>query len=292
MIEPISLLHIKQSNKITMLRDINSEENQKIKKLLEIEIDEMFKYRASHQFQTEIRANLTGQSCFTKKHFNHEMNGNKIIKSINSDVGITTIRAVIKVSTNKSIINEALKRMEIDINDIYRFMSSQKSKLNIDTSALKYDINVINKKNEYINKLLTYENEVNFINEDTLTDEDKKVFKRIIARQRIMKEILENKSKYIYHYNKMRSLFEEASLNKQFPRNFEYRGVIMGWETIMTTPSLNVLVKDYLENMDMVLEEEMYIKYKNILMEIGVEKNLYTLRLLLDDIDYFDEDKH
>lgn len=276
------------SHNIPKLRkEIKRKLNDEIINILNKNIDEMNEYFPAHSFYCQLTLYLTGQSCSIKKYFSEEMNDSKLLLNEQTNYGDISVRSIIQISSCNSNVITALKELGFDPNKLEEYEKVLKNRIVCDTSGIKSNQKVIEKKNEYLDILKEAINECNV---NVNVNEREVIIKQIAARKHLLKHLYPYKSKYVKSYNKVKKEFNDACIKGNFPRNYEYNGVMLYWEepyvNLSYIQKINMILQDYdLENNTVKFEE-----FKLKIQEISFKNPKYTLRYTLDDYDYINDE--
>ena len=263
------------------------ESNETTKKMIDEEINQMIKYLSAHIMCCKIRSFMTGQSCPVKKFFNNDMQKVQQMLEVETNYGTICLRSIISmngVTVGKT--REALERINIDPDKINMELYS-KHRVNVNIDALKYHPDVIAQLSEYNNNLQKYIDECEILGDEKFDEDKVQMIKNIAARKCLSKDLYSEKKQYILHYNKMKDIFNNATTNEsKFPRNYEYKGVFLGWDNNIFAISYPTLAKMYLQNYDLKNGDTKYEEFTIMLLTICGENIKCTLTVLLDDYDY------
>lgn len=279
---------MKHNGKVRTLEG-NEESVKKINGL----IDDLYTYMPAQQCVAQIRQHFIK----AKKYYADDAIKPGILESVETNYGRLNVVSTVKGSaTNKEMINDSLK--EIGMYEMFdeKFSQYVRNFLKIDTTAVKLDNDVI--ANLYkLNTILDYNIEYCKIKNGNLTEDDEIRLKFISARGNLLKDIITDQRKYMDAYRKLREAFTEVTNPRDkiqfelcnFPTTYEYRGVVLMWDSILTRVNYSTLVQTFLTEYDYKHSTTFVDKFRTATLEVSKRKEKYFIVFLLDDIDYLDQ---
>jgi len=259
--------------------------NESIEKEMKHHIDIMEENNSHYRVAGSIRQQLKGKSSIPRNWFQDKLSEDGIIiNSRETNYGDITVASVISNSSSCNyIVSNALNRIGYNTDTIIENTTvNMEYVLEVDTGGLKFagsqDVSNALKK---LKKLLEIE--------DLDSDDDAYITNFIALRYALLRKIYPNCQKYVYHYNRVKEIFENASCEGTFPRQYEYKGVIIGWNNIIKSKSLYCKTVEYFKKYDINNKTDKSTEFICKMMEARVELKKHTLIYKLDDYDYLQD---
>lgn len=256
-------------------RDVSIEENQKIADQLRIHIETMCEYKAYSYWTQSLRSKLTNYRGKYRLYAMSKVSEN-IRHSTNTNYGELLIYRGPYIGLNNEILEEALHRMGLDDLDNELAMDKDHKRryvVKINTDALKNNRSVIDKQKVLFEEFYAFEKTV-----DAIVSEER----FIVAAICWMRDNLHYHRQYLSAYTRAKELFVKSSTCGNFPRSFDYMGVVFHWQDVMMISCKTARLTAYLLNKDVSL----YDRFMLLVAEIREEIDKYRPVLLLDDYDF------
>ena len=251
-------------------------------------IDEMYEYMPANQYASHIRRELTQY----KKYFKEDaLHTGQVITATTTFGEVKILSKPKTLGSNRDLTFSALNR--IGMLDIFDLDQNKyvKNYIFVDTTGVKLDKNTTRDFGK-LNQLHEHHLQSCYVETDDnpLTMETESIVKMIAAKTNVLKMIREDSRKYTGAYNKLKQLYNEATdptkKHANFPTNYVYRGVMIGWSSLTYSMPLSSMVNLFLRNYDIKNSTTFSGRFKKAITEIVSEKNEYAIHLLLDEIDY------
>jgi hypothetical protein len=263
-----------------VVRNIESVENAEVALQINNCIDLMQEYKPyTYQIQS-LRSKLSNWRGQVKLH------GAKVLQDsdrylCNSNLGELLIYYVPSLSTKNEFVELALKELNLEDVDfrIQECDMSSRQIVRINTDALKLLPDVIDrtdKLNEAFHRFVA----TTTVENNNVTD------KFICASLSWIRENIGKHRLYLKNYTLARNLFMKSSKDGNFPRSYDYKGVIFNWQDISTINSLDNRIRNYLTLNDMA----MFDKYIVALNKVRADRGERRIMFSLDNFDYDTDD--
>lgn len=275
--------------------------NEFVEKKIKGHIDKMFECRAARNCLTKSRIKLTGQSCITRKHFESKIQTliqedgdvhGKLLADCHTNYGTVTVHAKKNMcATSRPMVKEALARIGEEY-DIEFDVGKMCTKLQVDTSNMVADKSVSEEIKQLNVKLKTILEECELLSSqecELLSSqelEDFKILTRCASIKVFHKLLVDKSSEYNFHYNEMKSIFEEESTTGSFPRHYSYRSIILHWDDICNKETDYTKVVKHLQKQDCEEDSTLYEDFEYEMNELRKAQNKYTIQVCLDGHDY------
>lgn len=269
--------------------------NEDVEKKIKGHIDKMFECRAARNCLTKSRHKLTGQRSIPREHFESKIKTliqeggdvhGKLLADCHTNYGTVTVHAKQNMcATSKPMVKEALAKIGKEY-DIEFDVGKMCTKLQVDTSNMVTDESVSKEIEQLNSKLKTIQEECKLLSSQE--SEDLKIVKQCASIKVFHKLLVDKSKEYNFHYNKMKSIFEEKSTTGSFPRHYSYRSIILHWDDICNKETDYTKVVKYLQKQDYEEDSTLYEDFEYEMNKLRKAQNKYTIKVCLDGHDYED----
>ena len=272
-----------------------TDENREIKKKMDVQIDELSKYKGWHYAAAWLRRQVSFPNALPQKYWNAKglTNGGPLLEPVSTNYGaISAFSTNMSCSTKKSMVKEALFKSGIDPDELEKQPEiSEKNVVKIDTEEVKKSQEYMQIRAKISRQLKKYKDECEIYGEGGDLDTEKKnMIKYLAVHRRLLKDIMVDSRRYTYALNSLKEIFTEASTKGDFPRYYQYNNVVCRWED-STTRITNFYrdVTEYLDQKDYDNNTNTLFEFNSNMDELRIKENRYKLRFMLDDEDFEEE---
>lgn len=264
------------------------EGNEDIVNKLNLLIDKLYKYSYAWRLLSKLRQDLNGQSCLVKNYYGKN-NGSKFLLNIDTPLGELVLKSEYSITAPNSLVKDALDELNIDIDMediINNFETKYSFGITVDTKILKVSDEVNEKVTEEIKKIKLYEQlyeeNINEYDFNEYNNEEKEIIKYCIVRKKLYEELLPDSKKYRKYYSIFKDSFIKAKEKRNFPRKYEYKGVMIYYQNSI---NLNFSLQRQIYELYNKDNPELYDMIERKIKDIIVRNNRSTIKVILIDND-------
>lgn len=264
------------------------EGNEAVVKALQTCVDEMFKYKAATGSMTSARSCVTGGHSYPRKYMQAEnKEGACEVLAAETNYGDIVVNQIWAVSATNAGTDWLLPKMGIDEDDLVREYQ-KKYTMVIETDEI--NMQVIEQEREYDTQLQSLLDNFVLHDGEKYSEAEHNVIRYVACRRKHMDNMTPIHMKYVNAYNRAKKLFGKHSTRGNFPRRWQYRGVLFNWTKAYLATSRVMMVQHYMKTHDAEDGTTLHLAFNKHLREFSQKEQRYTYKYLWDDRDDDDEE--
>ncbi len=215
--------------KVRMCKPRTLEGNEKIVEEINSAIDEVVKYLPAQQFYCVMRTFFTTAKKELKKYCDENA---REIFHIDSNYGeINIITDTESKTCSKGDILRVFDGLGWEQPKESDFKETIRHILNVGVNCAKVSKEVLDAEKHYVSALKKYIENCEINNQEDFEPDEINFIIGIVARQKMLQDLYEDRSNYLRATSKVREIFTRATKRGTFPLTYIYRDIAVYWDS-------------------------------------------------------------